>query len=139
MTADELIGARRIERVPVDDVAAARRLISARRHLRSATTLARDDPDAAYALLYDAARKAVAAHMQARGLRARNAPGAHEATAQYAAAVLAGPSSGELDRMRRFRNRIEYGTTSFETGQVEHDLRHAEAIVAEIELSIDAG
>lgn len=38
--------------------------------------------------------------------------------------------------MRRFRNRIEYGTTSFDTLQVEHDLRHAEAIVAEIELTV---
>lgn len=139
MTVDELVGARRLERVPADHAAAARRLTAARRHLRSAAILARDDPDAAYALLYDAARKAVAAHMQAHGLRARNAPGAHEATAFYAAAVLAGPSSGELDRMRRFRNRIEYGTTNFDTRQVEHDLRHSEAIVAEIGLGIDAG
>lgn len=137
MTVDDLIGARRLERVPVDHAAATRRLTSARRHLQSAATLARDDPDAAYALLYDAARKAVAAHMQAHGLRARNAPGAHEATALYAAAVLAGPSSRELDRMRRFRNRIEYGTTSFDTGQVEHDLRHAHAIVSEAGSRVD--
>lgn len=130
MTVDELIRARRLERVPADQPAAVRRLNSARRHLESAALLARDDPDAAYALLYDAARKAVAAHMQAAGLRARNAPGAHEATARYAAAMLPGPSSGELDRMRRFRNRIEYGTTSFDTAQVEHDLGHASAIVA---------
>ena len=101
MTIDELVGARRLERVPADHAAATRRPTSARRHLQSATILARDDPDAAYALLYDAARKAVAAHVQAHGLRAR--------------------------------------TTSFDTRQVEHDLRHAEAIVAEIGLGIDAG
>lgn len=138
MTVEELIGARRLERVPADADTARRRLTSARRHLQSAAVLARDDPDAAYALVYDAARKAVAAHMQAAGLRARNAQGAHEATARYAVAVLRGPSAAELDRMRRFRNRIEYGTTSFETRQVEHDLRHAEAIVAEIGLSLGA-
>lgn len=139
MNVDALIGARRLERVPVDGEASARRLAAARRHLQSAAMISGDDPDAAYALLYDAARKAVAAHMQAAGHRARNAPGAHEATALYAAAVLTGRSAGELDRMRRFRNRIEYGTTSFDTRQVEHDLRHAEAIVAEIGLSIGAG
>ena len=36
----------------------------------------------------------------------------------------------ELDRMRRFRNRIEYGTTYFSADQVAHDLEHARAIVA---------
>ncbi len=137
MTIEELVGARRLERVPADLDSAGRRLSSARRHLRSAALLAREDPDAAYALLYDAARKAVAAHMQAAGLRARNAPGAHEATARYAAAALTGPSSGELDRLRRFRNRIEYGTTSFDTLQVEHDLGHAQAIVDEVGLGLD--
>ena len=63
-------------------------LEAARRHLRSAARVADDDPDAAYALLYDSARKAVTAHMLAAGLRPRNAPAAHEATALYAAAVL---------------------------------------------------
>ena len=82
MSIEDLVRARRLERVPADIDAAVRRLSSARRHLGSAALIARDDPDAAYALLYDAARKAVTAHMQGAGLRARNAPGAHEATAR---------------------------------------------------------
>ena len=139
MNVDDLIGARRLERVPADPDAAGRRLSSARRHLESAGLLAGDDPDAAYALLYDAARKAVTAHMLARGLRARNAPGAHEATARYAAATLTGPSSRELDRLRRFRNRIEYGTTNFESVQVEHDLAHARAIVEDVSVTLTPG
>jgi HEPN domain len=121
--------------VTADPAGARVRLEAARRHLRSAARVADDDPDAAYALLYDAARKAVTAHMLAAGLRPRNAPGAHEATARYAAAALPGPAPRELDRMRRFRNRIEYGTTYFSAHQVAHDLEHARAIVAVVETS----
>lgn len=130
MTVENLLAARRIERLAADPAAARQRLATSERHLRSAQTIAPDDPDAAYALLYDAARKAVAAHMLAAGLRTRNAPGAHEATARYAAVALPDDAGPELDRMRRFRNRIEYGTTHFSQEQVASDLVHARAIVA---------
>lgn len=123
---------RGLQRVPADAEAAHERVEAAARHLRSAALLEEDDPDAAYALLYDAARKAVAAHMLAAGLRARNAPGAHAVTAAYAADALGSPSAAELDRMRRFRNRIEYGATHFSREQVRHDLAHARAIVAAV-------
>lgn len=129
MTLDELIARRRIERIPADGAAARERLDVCRRHLESARLLATDDPDAAYALAYDAARKAVAAHMLAAGLRTRNAPGAHEATARYAEEAVDDRSARELDRMRRFRNRLEYGTTALGAAQVEHDLAHARRIV----------
>jgi len=124
--------------VPADPHGAHARLVAARRHLESANRLATDDPDAAYAVLYDAARKAVSAHMLAAGLRARNAPGAHEATALYAVAVLRGEAPAELDRMRRFRNRIEYGTTHLGPRQVAHDLERARAIVAAVEATFPA-
>lgn len=133
MSIDDLVAARRLERVPADPAAARERLATCRRHLRSAGLIAEGDPDAAYALLYDAARKATAAHMLAAGLRARNAPGAHEATAQYAALALDVAAAGELDRMRRFRNRIEYGTTRFSPAQVARDLAYATAIVECVE------
>jgi hypothetical protein len=135
MSVDELIATRRLEELPADPAGARGRLEAAQRHLRSAARVAEDDPDAAYALLYDAARKAVTAHMLAVGLRARNAPGAHEATALYAATALSGRGPRELDRIRRFRNRIEYGTTYFSPDQVAHDLDHARAIVAAVEAS----
>ncbi|MGE3138640.1 MAG: hypothetical protein AB7O53_04175, partial [Thermoleophilia bacterium] len=64
--------------------------------------------------------------------RARNAPGAHAVTAAYAAGALDTPAAAELDRMRRFRNRIEYGGTHFSRAQVRHDLEHARAIVAAV-------
>lgn len=131
MTAiDELVAARRLERVPADPQGARLRLEAARRHLESAALLVEADPDGAYALLYDGARKAVAAQMLAAGLRARNAPGAHEAIARYAAAALAGPAPAELDRMRRFRNRAEYGTSHLSPAQAAHDLETARAIAA---------
>jgi hypothetical protein len=132
---DDLIAARRLEQIPADPAGARSRLEAAQRHLQSAARVAEDDPDAAYALLYDAARKAVTAHMLAAGLRARNAPGAHEATALYASAVLPGRPPRELDRIRRFRNRIEYGTTHLSPDQVAHDLEHARALVAAVEAS----
>jgi hypothetical protein len=133
MSVDDLVATRRLEELPPDPAGARGRLEGAQRHLRSAARVADDDPDAAYALLYDAARKAVTAHMLAVGLRPRNAPGAHEATALYAAVALSGSGPQELDRMRRFRNRIEYGTTYFSPDQVAHDLEHARAIVAAVE------
>lgn len=134
----ELLAARRLERVPADRPGARARLDAAGRHLRSAARLAEDDPDAAYAVLYDAARKAVSGAMLAVGLRARNAPGAHEAIALYAVAALGGADAAELDRMRRFRNRIEYGSTHFSPAQVAHDLAHARAVVAAAEAALVA-
>jgi hypothetical protein len=139
VTIEELLAGRRLERVAPDSAAARERLEGARRHLRSSELVAEQDPDAAYALLYDAARKAVAAHMLAAGLRARNAPGAHEATARYAALAVDDPASAELDRMRRFRNRIEYGATHFSRDQVAHDLERAQAIVDAVGRSLPPG
>jgi hypothetical protein len=127
----------RLEAVEPDPPAAATTLEEARRHLESAARIETTDPNGAYALLYDAARKAVAAHMLASGYRARNRPGAHEAIAHYAEAVLAGGrfarDVGELDRMRRNRHRSEYGVRAFGRAEVAKDLDHARGIVAAAE------
>lgn len=137
MTVESLIAARRLERVPADGAGADRRLDAAQRHLGSAEAILDEDPDGAYAMLWDAARKAVTAHMLARGLRVRNAPGAHAAVAEYAIVELPVEASGELDRMRRFRNRIEYGSTSFTARQVRHDLRNTRAVVEAVRKALD--
>src|SRR5919201_6741460 len=60
------------------------RLGEAERHLASAEQIAASDPNGAFQLAYDAARKAVTAHMLARGLRVTNRPGAHATTGRYA-------------------------------------------------------
>ncbi|MGE0027829.1 MAG: hypothetical protein AB7O78_03700 [Thermoleophilia bacterium] len=137
MSVESLIAAARLERVPTDRAGAGRRLDAAERHLRSAEAILDEDPDGAYAMLWDAARKAVTAHMLAAGLRVRNAPGAHAAVAEYAAAELTVEAAAELDRMRRFRNRIEYGSTSFTPRQVRHDLQNARAVVQAIRKALD--
>jgi hypothetical protein len=67
------------------------------------------DPNGAYALLYDAARKAVDAHMLANGFRVQKSRlGTHEAIGQYAVATLRkDPDKRHIDsfdRMRRNRN-----------------------------------
>jgi hypothetical protein len=54
----------------VADLDMASRLIaSAKRHLRSAELVGEEDPELAYAAIHDAARKAMAAMLQAQGLR----------------------------------------------------------------------
>jgi hypothetical protein len=88
----------------------------ARQHLASAMGLTEFDPSLAYVALYDAARKAVAAHMLAHGFRERVGSGAHQAIVDYAQAGLVNPESAltlaRFDRLRRNRNRSEYESWS---------------------------
>lgn len=139
---NELVTGGRIELVPADVRAAAALLDEAARHLTSAGAIASTDPNGAYSLLYDAVRKAVTAHMLARGYRvASGRLGGHEAVVRYAEASLSeGPYSehvAQLDRMRRARNRSEYGLATFGERQLETDLEHARAIVAAVHASLD--
>ena len=109
----------------------------AKQHLASAAAIAGDDANGAYYLLYDAARKAVSAHMLTNGYRVRNAAGAHAAVAEYAARTLSEePSAAQLDRMRRNRNRSEYGHAHFNDRVVAADLEHARRIVAAVEAAL---
>ncbi len=129
-----LVRAGRIERATADAEAARGKLEEARRHLDSAAAIASDDPAGAYALLYDAARKALDAHMLTKGYRVGNGRlGAHEATAAYAEAALGGGNFAEdarrFDRMRRNRNRSEYGVWQVGASTVARDLEHARRIV----------
>lgn len=135
---DELLAAGRIETVPADVRAAAALVEEARRHLTSAAAIASTDPNGAYSLLYDAVRKALTAHMLARGYRvAGGRLGGHEAVVRYAEASLSEDPYSEhvaqLDRMRRARNRSEYGLATFGARQLETDLEHARAIVAAVQ------
>lgn len=127
-----------IERVPPDVVRARALLAEARRHLSSTQVIVDDDPDGAYALLFDAARKAVSARMLADGYRAKSdRPGAHRAVVLYAEAVLTEHSSehvAHFDRIRRTRNRSEYGPREISRGEVVTDLSHAAGIVSAVEL-----
>lgn len=122
-----------IEPVEPDDDTAAMWLDDAGRHLEAAQTIADLDPSGAYVLAYDAARKSVAAALLATGHRVRSRPGAHQALARYADHIAA--QSGEtalerLDRLRRNRNRSEYGSRSFGQAEVSEAIDTAQAIRA---------
>ncbi len=95
----------------------------------------------AYAALYDAARKALTAHMLTRGFRATNRPGAHEAVGIYGASELTDPggSVARFQAMRLTRNRSEYQDRPVGRQEVAHDLRHATAIVETVRATINVG
>ena len=137
VSVEDLVAQGRVQRVEADVTTAGEMLNEASRHLGSATAIAVSDPNGSYSLLYDAARKAVTGHMLASGYRVRNRPGSHEAVALYAEAALAGAPHahhvGELDRMRRDRNRSEYWVRVFGRAEIEADLEHAKQIIAAAE------
>jgi hypothetical protein len=61
---DELVAAGVVERVAADPETARVELEQARLHVESAAEIAERDPVAAFALAYDAIRKALSAHMR---------------------------------------------------------------------------
>jgi hypothetical protein len=140
VSADDLLRSGRLERVPADLGAAMDRLAACEQHLRSADLLADDDPVMAYAALYDAARKAVTAHMLANGVRAANRAGAHEAVGLYAASELSDPTGSALrfQAMRLKRNRSEYHDVPVGQQEVVADLSRARDIVAAVRGALEA-
>ena len=112
-------------------------LETARVHLETAASVARRDPAAAYAIAYDAARKAISAHMRASGFRVGKGHGAHARIGVYAAAALDGHGIGEqlerYDELRRLRNQSEYDALLIDEADVGDALDQASAIVASVE------
>ncbi|HEX5198822.1 MAG TPA: hypothetical protein VFW27_02680 [Actinoplanes sp.] len=123
-----------LERVPASRDHAEVLLGQARQHLESARAIAGIDPVGSYQLVYDAARKALAAVLENQGLRATSR-GGHIAVREAVSAQLDPPLGGVLrpfDRMRRRRNQAEYPSAehpSMETEDVERDLPKVEQIV----------
>ena len=110
------------------------------RHLDSAERLAGSDPTGGFVMAYDAARKAVTAHMRALGFRVRKGPGEHERTGQYAAAALDPEIADHLDalgEMRRLRHQSEYGARLIRPRELEVALVHARAIVEAVEAELE--
>jgi hypothetical protein len=131
----ELIVEGRVDRVAKNSPQASRMLRSCVQHLEAADQRAAADPSGSYALLYDAASKAVAAHMLFHGLRITSRPGAHAAIVTYAEAELAAIGEehvAHLDRMRRTRNDTEYDERPMSEQEVRNDLTHARFLVQAI-------
>jgi hypothetical protein len=101
-----LIEQRHLQQVAADSGTAAALLASAARHVESARLTADADPEAAYALAYDAARKSATALLAHQGLRPTTA-GGHVAVVDAMRSQFPGvPGLTSLDRLRRRRNRL---------------------------------
>jgi HEPN domain len=125
-----------IERVEPDVVAAERELRIARRHLETAEQISPTDPEAAFAVGYDAIRKAIAAHMRATGFRVRRGSGHHRRVGDYALAALdewdVVLDLEAFDQLRQLRNQSQYDGLAVEPEEVAGLLVHARAIVGAI-------
>jgi hypothetical protein len=66
---DRMLADRELQRVPASREHADRLIAQAGKHLTSAAAVCREDPEGGYALVYDAARKALTAVLENQGLR----------------------------------------------------------------------
>lgn len=131
-----LLASGAIERVEPDPVAARRELAVARQHVESAASIADSDATAAFAIGYDAIRKAISAHMRARGYRVAKGAGHHRRVGGYANAALDDEAAREhlaaFDELRQLRNQSQYDGIAVERAEVDELLVHARAIVAAV-------
>lgn len=123
-----------LQRVPASREHADNLLNQARKHLASARAVVENDPEGAYAIGYDASRKALVAVLENQGLRATSR-GGHVAVYRSVHAQLDPPLGAVLrpfDRMRRRRNGLEYPdfeAPALTAADALEDLERARAIV----------
>lgn len=101
----------RLEQVPASRAHADLLIAQSRQHLLSARVIAETDPEGAYAMVYDAARKSLGAVLENQGLRTTSLPGHHQATYEAVVAQLEPPMGRQLrpfGRMRQRRSSAEY-------------------------------
>ncbi|NMO49862.1 hypothetical protein HH310_01430 [Actinoplanes sp. TBRC 11911] len=131
---DGMLARGELERVPASRDHADLLLSQARQHLASAAAIAQSDPAGGYQLLYDAARKALAAVLENQGVRATSR-GGHIAVREAVSAQLDPPLGGVLrpfDRLRRRRNQVEYPSSSapvVAADEVARDVPKVEEII----------
>lgn len=135
---EDLIRESLIVEVSADPTSARKRLAEAARHLEAAEMIVGVDPSGAYQLAYDGARKAIVAAMVASGLRITAKHGAHAIAGRYATGLADAKSFAAFDRMRRNRNRSEYGSRSFSRTEVLTDLANAQGMVAAVDRLLHA-
>lgn len=94
--------------MPADAATVEGLIESARRHVATAGTATTNDPEGAFALAYDAARKAASALLAHQGLRATTT-GGHIVIVEAMNAQFPGVAGlKSIDRLRRRRNQAEY-------------------------------
>jgi hypothetical protein len=107
---DRMLADNELQRVPASRAHADRLISQATQHLASAGEICDQDPPGGYALVYDAARKALTAVLENQGLRPTTR-GGHLAAYEAVRAQLDPPMGKTLrpfDRMRRQRHDAEY-------------------------------
>jgi hypothetical protein len=105
---ERLLDARQLDHVPADADIVTALIASANRHVASAVTTAADDPEGAFALGYDAARKSATALLAHQGLR-QTSNGGHIVIVEAMNAQFPGVAGlKSIDRLRRRRNQAEY-------------------------------
>jgi len=133
---DELVAKGAIEHIVPDPETARIELEQAQLHVESAAAIAERDPVAAFAIGYDAIRKALSAHMRSRGYRVTRGPGHHARTGSYAVAALDDPRMEEhleaFDELRQLRNQSEYDALLLESDDVVDALARADAIITAV-------
>jgi hypothetical protein len=131
---DRMLADSELQRVPASREQADRLIDQARAHLSSAAGICDQDPPGGYALLYDAARKALAAVLENQGLRPTTR-GGHLAVYEAIRAQLDPPMGKILqpfDRMRRQRHDAEYPPTDSPTpapADIREDIPKAADII----------
>jgi HEPN domain len=105
---DSLLDKQHLQRVTADPATAEALIVMSDHHVRSASKLCDSDPEGAFSLAYDAARKAATALLAHQGLRPTTA-GGHLAVVEATSAQFPGVGGlRSLDRLRRRRNQSEY-------------------------------
>lgn len=137
---EELVADGLLRRNRPDAEAAARELAMAKQHVASSRLISAVDSAGALVLAYDAARKALEAHMRANGLRVASGDGGHAKLARYGVAAFGDSEAGQhfrmFDRVRRVRNSVQYDAFAVEDADVSFALEQAEAIVAAVEAEL---
>ena len=139
---DRMLADSELQRVPASREQAESLIAQARIHLSSAASICDQDPPGTYALVYDAARKALTAVLENQGLRPTTR-GGHLAAYDAARAQLDPPLGKILrpfDRMRRQRHDAEYPPVSappLTADDVREDIPKATEIIMLSERVLD--
>lgn len=127
---ERLLGLRHLQAVTGAAADGAPLLDKARRTLTTAESIARDDPDSAFVLAYDAARYAATALLAHQGLRPTTT-GGHLAVESGIRAQF-GDGFRSFGYLRRRRNELEYpsaGLDASETNEVDDALEQSRDII----------
>ncbi|NMM18117.1 MAG: HEPN domain-containing protein [Cellulomonas sp.] len=139
---EQLIAAKQLQRVVGGPANGEHLMQKATRTVATASEIARDDPDSAYVLAYDAARYSATALLAQQGLRPTTSGGHY--VVEVALRAQFGDGFRAFGAMRRRRNELEYPSGPGETTtpqeaaraitDAEHLLRAAQQLITTMAL-----